>query len=79
MTPKELHEKVAKIADTDARMSHVTASDVSRTIKKTFEIISTLPAAEAMALCAKMTNAAAQSRAKARAAGKKAKPKKGKR
>lgn len=76
MTPKELHEKVAKLADTDARMSHVTASDVSRTISMAFQIIAGLPAEEALGLCTKLTVLGGKARTKARAAKKAAKSKK---
>lgn len=76
MTPKELHEKVAKLADTDAKMSHITASDVSRTISMAFQVMASLPTEEALALFAKLTNLGVKARAKAKASRKAAKARK---
>ncbi len=78
MTPKELHEKAAKIVSTHAKMSHVTPADVSRSVSVAFQVISSLPSDEALLLLSKLNTLGGKARTKAREAKKiaGAKPKK---
>ena len=47
MTPKELITQIQRQADTKAKRSHITASDVSRVVSLTFEVLAGLKSDEA--------------------------------
>lgn len=68
MTPKELITKIQRIADTSPKNSHITASDVSRVVSLTFQVLSGLSADEYAATMAKLTAQGTKNRAKAKAA-----------
>ena len=78
MTPKELIEKIQKIADTQPSRSKITASDVSRVVSLTFQELSKLPLAEAFGLFTKMIIAGGKRADAAKAAKRNAKKTKSK-
>lgn len=67
MTPKDLITKIQRVADTSPKNSHITATDVSRVVSLTFQVLSGLPADEYAATISKLTALGVKSRAKAKA------------
>lgn len=51
--PRDIIVKVQKLADTNPKMSHVTATDCSRVISVLFQQIAKLPADEAVSVLGK--------------------------
>lgn len=73
MKPKDLITKVQRISDTSPKRSQITATDVSRVISQTFQVIASLSLEEALPLLAKLV--ANGKKAKVSAKAKKAKAK----
>lgn len=72
MKPSELINKVARIADTSPKNSHITVTDVTRVHRKIWEQLATLPSDELMLYVGKAVAKAKQDKAKERAKKKKA-------
>lgn len=53
MNLAELNTAVARVADTPAKGSTITATDVSRVVNKLFDVLNGLPPAEAFDLVAR--------------------------
>jgi NAD(P)H-hydrate repair Nnr-like enzyme with NAD(P)H-hydrate epimerase domain len=71
MKPSELINKVARIADTSPKHSHITVTDVSRVHGKIWEQLAALPSDELMLYVAKAVAKAKQDKARERAKKKK--------
>ncbi len=69
MTFKDFITQIQRVADTDPKHSHVTASDVQRVLSVAFRILANQPTANALELISKAAKQAAKANERKGTAG----------
>jgi tryptophan 2,3-dioxygenase len=69
MKPKDFITQIQRVADTEPKHSHVTASDVQRIISVAFRILATMSASEYTDTTGKLTSLAAKTNLRKGTAG----------